>query len=132
MATHKSPWQEEEAIEVVNLTGGAPGGSTSAMAVSPVKGFVTKVGAAFTSSVASTATVLATLWNATGSVSLQGSTVVGTAALAKGVAAIYTLASSVAINEGDCVQFTTSGGPTSAEAATCFAIVTPLPMYRTG
>ncbi len=131
MAVYKKVNVEEEYVSVLNPAGGTPGGSNSGIAPVPVRGFITRIGVAFTSSVSSAATLAAIMWNATGSTALQASTALGTAQIPQGVAAIFDLTTSVSVVEGDGVQFVTSGGPTSAASSTAFAVITPLPFYST-
>lgn len=131
MATYKSWSAEEEYISVFNPTGGTPAGATSGIAVCPIKGYVTRVGVSFSSSVNSAATFAVRVWNSSGSTAAMASTALGTADLPLGVAAIFDLTTSVAVVEGDGVQFVTSGGPTSAASSTAFAVIKPLPFYST-
>ncbi len=105
--------------------GGTPAGKTSNIVSTPIRGRLMKVAATFTSSVSSVATLAIVKWNANGSTAALSSTAVGTAAIPLGVAAIIDIPNAVYVDEGDGIQFVCSGGPTSAAAATYYAIIRP-------
>ncbi len=125
MPLYKNYPVADRTIFTVDSGAGTAAGKSSSIVSSPIRGRVLKIAATYTSSVSSAMTLACVKWNADGSTNALASTAVSTASVPLGVAAILDLPSPIYVDEGDGLQFVSSGGPTSAAAGNYYAIIRP-------